>query len=126
MAELFERGSGRLFRAANRAQPERVVGSVHEVESVRKRCVEGAAISNLDALRARVLAELRRTTYAGAGLAAGRPAWLQALLTELQVFVDALLCCTQTRKLSKASLLEARLHLRSHAPCSSLKRILDC
>jgi hypothetical protein len=105
LAELYERGSGRLFAGPGGAK-ERVVGSVHEVESVRKCCVEGAAISNLDVLRSRVLVELRRTSYAGVGLATGRPVWLQALLSELQVFVDELMLCTQTRKLTSASLLE--------------------
>ena len=110
LAELYERGSGRLFHSSDRAAPaERVVGSVHEVEAVRSRCVEGAVKSNLGTLRARAARELRRATYAGLGLAEGQPAWLQAVQTDLRVFVEALLLCTQSRKLSKASLLEVRI-----------------
>lgn len=109
LAELFERGSGRLFHAPGRSSPDRVVGSVHEVEAVRKRCVEGAMISNLDELRAHVVKALRRTSYSGVGLSPGQPAWLRALQVDLHVFVEALMLCTQSRKLSKASLLEVHL-----------------
>jgi hypothetical protein len=126
LAELFERGSGQLFSSPGNAQPERVMGSVHEVESVRKRCVEGATISNLDALRSRVLSELRRTSYAGVGLAAGRPAWLKALLSELQVFVDALMLCTESRKLTNASLLEIWTVAVLHIDQIVLEALSDC
>ena len=128
LCELYERGSGRLLpvatnehSSASAHQPqrshdaaaavherERVVGSVHEVEAVRKRCVEGAVIKNLESLHERAARELRRASYAGAGLEGGRPAWLQAVDSDLRVFVEALLLCTQSRKLGKASLLEVR------------------
>ena len=134
LSELFERGSGRAFRVTPQAisatpgsttstaagsnsgvTTERVVGSVHEVEAVRKRCVEGSVISNLEKLRLRVVKELRRASYAVHGLAEGTPLWLQALQADLHVFVEALLLCTQSRKLSKASLLEARVTV---PPCT--------
>jgi hypothetical protein len=121
LSELFERGSGRLFHSRDAPSPERVVGSVHEVEAVRKRCVEGAVISNLDNLRAHMAREFRRASYAGVGLAEGTSAWLQALQSDLHVFVEALLLCTQSRKLSRASLLEVRARPRGRC-CSSILR----
>jgi hypothetical protein len=111
IAELFENTTGQLVRMptsfASATGSERVHGSVHEVETVRRRCVEGSVVYNLGTLESNVLAKLRATSYAREGLTdASNVPWLHALQQDLNMFVDALVFCTESRSLTNDSLQE--------------------
>lgn len=107
LAELYASGSGATFPRRDGKGSERVHGCVHEVEAVRRRCIEGSVVHNLQRLEGRVREQLRGKTYAAAGLQdASRVEWLQALQAELHAFVHALVCCTESRRLSPDSLQE--------------------
>ena len=107
LAELYASGSGAAFPRRDGKGTERVHGCVHEVEAVRRRCIEGSVIHNLQRLEGSVQSNLRGKTYAAAGLQdASRVEWLQSLQADLNAFVQALVCCTDTRRLSPDSLQE--------------------
>ena len=111
IAELFENTSGQLVRVpvgfASATGTERVHGSVHEVETVRRRCVEGSVIFNLGSLESNLLSKLRTKSYAAAGLTdASNVPWLNSLRQDLSLFVDALVFCTESRSLTQDSLQE--------------------
>lgn len=109
LAEMYASGSGVLFPRRDGKGNERVHGCVHEVESVRRRCVEGSVIHNLQRLEASVQAKLRAKSYVTTGLTdASSVEWLQALQADLHAFVHALVCCTESRRLSRDSLQEVR------------------
>lgn len=113
LAELYASGSGTAFPRRDGKGVERVHGCVHEVESVRRRCVEGSVVHNLQRLEASVQAKLRAKSYATSGLTdASSVEWLQSLRADLHAFVQALVCCTDSRRLSRDSLQEARVLLR--------------
>jgi transcriptional regulator of aromatic amino acid metabolism len=64
-------------------------------------------VYNLGTLEANVLSNLRMKSFAVAGLTdASNVHWLNALRQDLGVFVDALVCCTESRSLSQESLQE--------------------
>lgn len=113
IAELFENTSGQLVRVpvafASATGTERVHGSVHEVETVRRRCVEGSVVYNLGSLESNLFGKLRTKSYAATGLTdASNVPWLKSLRQDLNLFVDALVFCTESRSLTQDSLQEVR------------------
>lgn len=115
IAELFENTSGQLVRVpagfSSATGTERVHGSVHEVETVRRRCVEGSVIYNLGTLESTLAAKLRTKSYATAGLTdASNVEWLNSLRKDLNMFVEALVFCTESRSLTQDSLQEVLPH----------------
>eukprot|EP00892_Ulva_mutabilis_P012693 jgi/Ulvmu1/9797/UM056_0037.1 len=107
LCELFAGGAGASFPRRDGKGSERVHGCVHEVESVRRRCVEGSVVHNLQRLETSVQAKLRAKSYVASSLAdASSVEWLLALRADLHAFVHALVCCTESRRLSRDSLQE--------------------